>query len=64
MLKHTSKRPQMLKNTIKILLMLKHTSKRLLSNKITKKISISGVHNTNQIQTLKTFEFQRYELEN
>ena len=38
MLKHTSKRLQMLKNTIKIILMLKHTSKRLLSNKITKKM--------------------------
>ena len=36
MLKHTSKRLQMLKNTIKTLIMLKHSSKRLLSNKITK----------------------------
>ena len=32
--------------------MLKHNGKRLL---------ISGVHNTNQIQTLKTLEFLRYE---
>jgi len=58
----------MLKNTIKRLTMLKHNCKRLLFKQ--KEIclrantwyTISGVHNTNQIQTLKTLEFLRYEL--
>jgi len=47
---------------------LKHSCKRLLIKqnykkrclKLTTWYTISGVHNTNQIQTLKTLEFLRY----
>ena len=50
--------------------MLKHNCKRLLIKQNYKEIfltlntwyTINGVHNTNQIQTLKTLEFLRYEL--
>jgi len=50
--------------------MLKHNCKRLLIKqnykekcfKLNTWYTISGVHNTNQIQTLKTLEFLRYEL--
>jgi len=50
--------------------LLKHNCKRLLiKQNYTEKClrlntwyTISGVHNTNQIQTLKTLEFLRYEL--
>ena len=49
--------------------MLKHKSKRLLNKhnyteiclRLNTWYTISGVHNTNQIQTLKTLEFLRYE---
>jgi len=61
----------MLKNLIKRLPMLKHNCKRLLFKQNYKEIclrlntwyTISGVHNTNKIHTLKTLEFLRYELE-
>jgi len=70
LLKHNCKRFPMLKNTIKRLPMLKHNCKRLLFKQNYKEIcftsntwyTISGVHNANQIQTLKTLEFLRYEL--
>jgi len=60
----------MLKITIKRLPMLKHNCKRLLFKHNYKEIclrlntwyTISGVHNANQIQTLKTLEFLRYTL--
>ena len=50
--------------------LLKHTSKRLLFKQNYKEVclrlntwyTIGGVHNTNQIQTLMTLEFLRYEL--
>jgi len=50
--------------------MLKHNRKRLLIKQNYKEkclrlntwYTISGVHNTNQIQTLKTLEFLRYGL--
>jgi len=50
--------------------MLKHNCKRLLFKQNYKEkclrlnswYTISGVHNTNLIQTLKTLEFLRYEL--
>jgi len=50
--------------------MLKHNCKRLLIKqnykekclKLNTLYTISSVHNTNQIQTLKTLEFLRYEL--
>jgi len=70
MFKHTSKRFQILKHASKRFSMLKHKSKRLLSkhNNYTEKClgwtlwyTISCVHNTNQIQTLETLEFLRYE---
>jgi len=59
-LKHTSKRLLMLKHNSKRLLMLKHTSKRLTIKQIYTEnclslntwYTISGVHNTNQLQTL------------
>jgi len=55
---------------VKRLLMLKHNCKRLLIKqnykekclKLNTWYTISGAHNTNQIQTLKTLEFLRYEL--
>ena len=70
MLKHTSKRLPMLKHNCKRLLLLKHTSNRLLIKHNYKEIclrlntwyTISGVHNTKQIQTLNTIEFLKYEL--
>ena len=70
LLKHNCKRFPMLKNKIKRLHMLKHNCKRLLFKQNYKEIclrlntwyTISGVHNTNQIQTRKTLEFLRYEL--
>jgi len=70
MLLNTVKRLPMLKHNCKRLLLLKHTIKRLLIKQNYKEIylslntwyTISGVHNTNQIQTLKTLEFLRYEL--
>ena len=70
MLKHNCKRLLLLKHTNKRLLLLKHTSKRLLIKQNYKEVclrlntwyTISGVHNTNQIQTLMTLEFIRYEL--
>jgi len=69
MLRNTVKRLPMLKHNCKRLLLLKHTSKRLLIKQNYKEVclslntwyTISGVHNTNQIQTLKTLEFLRYE---
>ena len=50
--------------------MLKHDCKRLIFKQNYKEkclrlntwYTISGVHNTNQIQTLKTLEFLRYEI--
>jgi len=50
--------------------LLKHNCQRLLIKQNYKEkclrsntgYTISGVHNTNQIQTLKTLEFLRYEL--
>ena len=70
MLKHSCKRLLLLKHNCKRLLLLKHTSKRLLFKQNYKEIclrlntwyTISGVHNTNQIQTFMTLEFLRYEL--
>jgi len=67
MLLNMVKRLPMLKHNCKRLLLLKHTSKRLLIKQNYKEVclsldtwySISGVHHTNQIQTL---EFLRYEL--
>jgi len=60
MLLNTVKRLPMLKHNCKRLLLLKHTSKRLLFKQNYKEICLrlntwyttSGVHNTNQIQTL------------
>ena len=60
MLLNTVKRLPMLKHNCKRLLLLKHTSKRLLFKQNYKEVclrlntwyTISGVHNTNQIQTL------------
>ena len=62
LLKHNCKRFLMLKHKRKRLPMLKHNFKRLLIKHNYKEIclrlntsyTISGVHNTNQIQTLKT----------
>jgi len=70
MLLSTVKRLPMLKHNCKRILLLKHTSKRLLIKQNYKKdclslntwYTISGVHNTNQIQNLKTLEFLKYEL--
>ena len=70
MLLNTVKRLPMLKHKCKRLLLLKHTSKRLLIKQNYKEVCLSlntwytigGVHNSNQIQTLKTLEFLRYEL--
>jgi len=69
MLRNTVKRLPMLKHNCKRLLLLKHASKRLLIKQNYKEVCLSlntwytfsGVHNTNQIQTLKTLEFLRYE---
>jgi len=69
LLKHNCKKFPMLKNKIKRLPMLKHNCKRLLFKQNYKEIclrlntwyTINDVHNTNQIQTLKTLEFLRYE---
>jgi len=70
MLLNTVKRLPMLKHNCKRLLLLKHTNKRLLFKQNYKEIclrlntwyTINDVHNTNQIQTLMTLEFLRYEL--
>jgi len=67
MLKHNCKRLPMLKNTIKRLLMLKHTSNRLPIKQNYKKnvwhlntwYTISGAHDTNQIQTLWYFRISK-----
>ena len=70
MLLNTVKRLPMLKHNCKRLLLFEHTSKRLLFKQNYKEVClrlntwyiISGVHKTNQIQTLMTLEFLRYEL--
>ena len=53
MLKHTSERLQMLKNTIKRLLMLKHTSKRLKMLKNTIKRLLMLKHTSKRLLSNK-----------